>query len=232
MAYQWTEVEKTSNKVTEWSGTPTDKKYPSEKLVKNTIDTLEESIADGTAVVAEATHAANADNLTSTINGKPISDIFEDDGTTVKNATNAVNAIVNHDGTYSGFTKDESGFLKTGNEVVLKEVQQDVEETIFPQTSRGINLQDLPYGYNLTNNFVSIEYFWHVGDGTGTRWAINKTPYFKCDTGDRSSLAIITDPSDSRKTFEALAYGRTVGIENKTTVNDLYLNIVRICVLK
>ncbi len=38
--------------------------------------------------------ATNAENVTSTINGKKIADIFESDGTTVKNATNAARANV------------------------------------------------------------------------------------------------------------------------------------------
>lgn len=67
MGTQWTELEKTSNKVTSFSETPSDEKYPSEKLVKDTMDKLEEDIAEGNLVVAQATnasYAANAGNAT------------------------------------------------------------------------------------------------------------------------------------------------------------------------
>jgi len=67
MATTWTELEKTSNKVTEFSEVPSDTKYPSEKLVKNTIDKVVEDIAEGNTVVAQATnagHALTADNAT------------------------------------------------------------------------------------------------------------------------------------------------------------------------
>lgn len=40
----------------------------------------------------KASMAINSNNVTSQINGKDISEIFEEDGTTVKNSTNAVNA--------------------------------------------------------------------------------------------------------------------------------------------
>ena len=54
-----------------------------------------EDIVDGTTVVAEAT---NATNVTSKINGKNISDIFESGGVTAKKATNATNIIPDESG--------------------------------------------------------------------------------------------------------------------------------------
>ena len=44
------------------------------------------------AVTVDVDNVANATNVTTTINGKKITDIFESNGTTVKNATNAANA--------------------------------------------------------------------------------------------------------------------------------------------
>lgn len=47
------------------------------------------NITNGTTKVGKAGTADNATNVTTNINGKAISDIFESNGTTVKNATNA-----------------------------------------------------------------------------------------------------------------------------------------------
>ena len=54
----------------------------------NAINTNIANITNGTTTVG------NASNVTTNINGKAISTIFESDGTTVKNATNAVSANV------------------------------------------------------------------------------------------------------------------------------------------
>lgn len=62
--------------------------------------------------------AQNATNVTTNINGNAISDIFESNGTTVKNATNADNAIKKTDNTYGGLMLDENGILKFGNIII------------------------------------------------------------------------------------------------------------------
>lgn len=55
----------------------------------NTNATSITNITNGTTKVGNAGTADNATNVTTNINGKAISDIFESNGTTVKNATNA-----------------------------------------------------------------------------------------------------------------------------------------------
>lgn len=47
-------TESKNNKVTSWGGTPSDTKYPSEKLVKDTIDAISTGSSAGSEVVAEA----------------------------------------------------------------------------------------------------------------------------------------------------------------------------------
>lgn len=49
-------------------------------------------IQDGNVAVGEAKHATNATNVTTNINGKAITSIFETDGTTAKKATSAATA--------------------------------------------------------------------------------------------------------------------------------------------
>ena len=72
-------------------------------------------------------------NVTTTINGKNISDIFESNGTTVKNATNAV---LNNDNTYSGFTRDTNGILKIGNIIIpQKKIILNGNYVVNPGTS-------------------------------------------------------------------------------------------------
>lgn len=63
--------------------------------------------------------AQNATNVTNSINGNAISDIFENDGITVKNATNS---IVNNDGSFSGFTQTADNVLNVGNEIITKKI--------------------------------------------------------------------------------------------------------------
>lgn len=58
----------------------------------NTNATSITNITNGTTKVGKAGTADNATNVTTNINGKAISDIFESNGTTVKNATHATGA--------------------------------------------------------------------------------------------------------------------------------------------
>lgn len=71
-------------------------------------------IQDGKVAVGEAKHATNATNVTDTINSKPISDIFESDGVTAKNATNAAEAAgVKQQLVISGWSEDAIDFPNT-----------------------------------------------------------------------------------------------------------------------
>lgn len=66
--------------------------------VSSNLQTQLDDIKDGTTVVGRATNAQNAANVTAQINGHAISDIFETDGTTVKEATQAQRASADEDG--------------------------------------------------------------------------------------------------------------------------------------
>ena len=80
----------------------------------------------------------NVANVTTSINNKNITDIFESNGTTVKNSTNSINstnatnainatkAIVNNDNSYSGFIQDENNTLKTNDQVIGKIVDFNI----------------------------------------------------------------------------------------------------------
>lgn len=57
--------------------------------LSNALEQLEEQLQSGAFVVKKSEEADNATNVTANINGKAISSIFESDGTTVKEATNA-----------------------------------------------------------------------------------------------------------------------------------------------
>lgn len=83
------------------------------QAVKDTFATTRvvNSIIDGTTTVGNAT------NVETNINGKPISSIFESDGTTVKNATNAIKKA---DGTFAGLRLDENNVLKVGDEIISR----------------------------------------------------------------------------------------------------------------
>lgn len=61
-----------------------------------------DNIVDGT------TPAANATNVTTNINGNAISDIFESNGTTVKNATNSANATNATNATYATYASSDT----------------------------------------------------------------------------------------------------------------------------
>ena len=80
--------------------------------VPNGQSTRNATLGDFQNNTVEPINATNADNVTSTIDGHDIkgaNGIFENDGVTVKqatNATNADNAIKNSDSSYSGFTQD------------------------------------------------------------------------------------------------------------------------------
>lgn len=69
-------------------------------------------------IMQQAQNATDATNVTTNINGNAISDIFESNGTTVKNATNADNAIKKTDNTYGGLMLDENGVLKFGDIII------------------------------------------------------------------------------------------------------------------
>lgn len=83
------------------------------QAVKDTFATtlVVNSIINGTTTVGNAT------NVETNINGKPISSIFESDGTTVKNATNAIKKA---DGTFAGLRLDENNVLKVGDEIISR----------------------------------------------------------------------------------------------------------------
>lgn len=59
------------------------------KYTKDGTTFKEIALLEDVSGTSEAENAVNAKNVTDTINGKNISDIFEENGTTVKNATNA-----------------------------------------------------------------------------------------------------------------------------------------------
>ena len=91
--------------------------------------------------------AQNATNVTTTINGNAISDIFENDGTTVKNATNAV---VNSNGSFSSLTLDSNGILKIGDIIIPQ------KQLLWTgQTTSNLNLSQ--YGLNV-GDIIEIEY--------------------------------------------------------------------------
>lgn len=91
--------------------------------------------------------AQNATNVTNSINGNAISDIFENDGTTVKNATNAV---VNSNGGFSSLTLDSNGILKIGNIIIPQ------KQLLWTgQTTSDLNLSQ--YGLNV-GDIIEIEY--------------------------------------------------------------------------
>ena len=76
----------------------------------------------------------SAKNVSGTINGKKISDIFEDDGITVSQARNSkqVNGIE--------ITKDENGVLKVGNVIIPQEIELWSGEYIPAENSDFQNL--------------------------------------------------------------------------------------------
>lgn len=87
--------------------------------VKNKADanaTEISNLKDGTTKVKKAETADNATNVTTSINGKAITDIFETNGTTVKKATSADRATIASKlahplffGTYSGSVEKSNG---------------------------------------------------------------------------------------------------------------------------
>lgn len=85
------------------------------ELQNGVIDILQKTIKE-IEYINKDTEIKNATNVTGTIAGKEIEDIFEDDGVT---ATKAKNVIDNGDGTRSEFIKDNN-VLKVGDEIIAR----------------------------------------------------------------------------------------------------------------
>lgn len=121
----------------------------------------------------EPINATNADNVTSTIDGHDIkgaNGIFENDGITVKQATNA---IKNSDDSYSGFTQDIDNILKANaDEIVSKkillwqatnnldsdgytEISFTDDITLLHQVNRG-DILEFSYKYGESAHFAKV----------------------------------------------------------------------------
>ncbi len=72
------------------------------------------NITNGTTKVGKAGTADNATNVTTNINGKAISDIFESNGTTVKNATHATGANTANEAQSTQGALSITGYLSGG----------------------------------------------------------------------------------------------------------------------
>lgn len=99
--------------------------------------------------------AQNATNVTTNINGKAITDIFESNGTTVKNATNA---ILNSDGSYSGFTQSANNVLSVGNEIVAKKILM-WQGNASPTSESPLDISSLNFQ---SGDLVEIKIKWSV----------------------------------------------------------------------
>lgn len=103
----------------------------------NTNATSITNITNGTTKVGKAGAADNATNVTTNINGKAISDIFESNGTTVKNATNAnkatsadkVKGELSFFGTQEGTQENFPFNGSTGKTIVFNDLERTVQHS-------------------------------------------------------------------------------------------------------
>lgn len=105
---------------------------------KNYTDQEITKITDGTYTAKKAASATSADsaaNVTTNINGKAITSIFESNGTTVKNATNAASATKATSATSAGSATNATNVTKSINGKAITDIFETNGTTVKNATS-------------------------------------------------------------------------------------------------
>lgn len=206
----------------------------------NTNATEISSIKDGTTKVGNAQHADTADtatNVTTNINGKSISSIFETDGTTIKEATHATKATSADKATQSdnarkvGNSFIVSGQNAQGTESTIGFDGSQAQEVAFNENDfvatkgNAFEVSLAPSGATIgTYNNVTVDEKGRVITGKNEDYATTAQVNAKQNALTEEQLAAVNSGITSSKVTQYDGYKAT--IDGKANSSDIPTNYV------
>ena len=227
------EKENVANRVSNWSNTPSNEKYPSEKLVKDSIDKIaEQNVINGLLTLYQSNAAIASDGSIVTVNGYTLykldMSLISDDSVvsaTIGTGGNHLSLAYGYDssgnpvksyffaesaGTYSFTFKKEPGV----SYVLLSKGANATLEFSFIENKPGTILQNLIGAGGITEHFITVS-----PNGTGENSLIGVLKSLMTDTSD-------SKPSETHRytiQLSAGTYNIDCSGETLPTTNGLFV---------
>ena len=184
--------------------------------------------------------AQNATNVTTNINGNPITDIFESNGLTVKNATNAANAtnatnaanatnatnaIKLPNGTFEAFTKNNNNVLFANGIIcsTFELLYDSVTTPTYITEAQGITLNN---DIDTSNDIIIFDISYNGSDNNHTYVVANNSLWGSNILNLTYKGGIVTKMADKESSISYYSANVVYNNRNITLLANSYLSAV------